>query len=404
MSHFPGFSHRRSDGGAPAASADRSIACETPADGEPSTLVHLVPNADQQACGVCDYAMNITDKICELSEEVDSDVLPLELVFPERPHEISPEKFWSDLLDHVGVPETCSSAPTFVLHYSGYGFSRDGAPLWLANSIRDRSAGNSNPKVVTFFHELYATAWPWRRTFWHSRRQQRVAIQIARHSDAVITNREASARWLERFALTDGRRVEHLPVPSNMGEPDSVDEFSKRGDQGVLFGRPIYKAPFTKGKGARRTIRLCRHLGITRLLDLGTTADWDFELFEDAGVEVNTLGRLPAEEIVSQLLRAKVAFFDYFPGHLEKSGILAAFASCGVPVIASARTSSQLFQLIGLENPIEFSSQLCELDQRFVISSLNEISGAMRRWSLGHGVKQHAELILSACETLYARH
>ena len=57
-----------------------------------------------------------------------------------------------------------------VLHYSGYSYSPDGAPVWLLAALRNFFLGARHDiRLVTIFHELYATSPPWRRAFWYSK-------------------------------------------------------------------------------------------------------------------------------------------------------------------------------------------------------------------------------------------
>jgi hypothetical protein len=196
--------------------------------------------------------------------------------------------------------------------------------------MENRPAEWRTARVVTFFHELYATGWPWRRAFWQSARQRRVAERIARASDALMTNREQSARWLESVTGRPAGSVPHLPVPSNVGEPESVPAYEDRPPHAVVFGGVGHKRKFLTGHGARRTAQACRALGITRITDIGAPTPIDHRPFKEAGVEVVQTGYLPKEEVSALLLDARVGFADYNPDYLEKSGVLAAYSAHGV--------------------------------------------------------------------------
>ena len=122
-----------------------------------------------------------------------------------------------------------------ILHYSGYGFDRNGAPAWLVDALRARPA-KLVPRIVTYFHELYSGGRPWQRAYWYSSRQQGVATAIARLSDELLTNREGSAAGWKLCTGQPPGSVKSLSVPSNVGEPDDVPEYESRPRRAVTFG------------------------------------------------------------------------------------------------------------------------------------------------------------------------
>lgn len=233
-----------------------------------------------------------------------------------------------------------------VLHYSGYGYSSNGSPEWLADALANRPPWASHIRIVTFFHELYANGWPWRRAFWQSSLQRRVAISIAKSSDALLTNRAESAAWLEQVTGRPLGSVKHLPVPSNVGEPVEVPEYLDRAPQAVVFGNANAKRSFVQGVGAIRVARVCQEIGISRLVDIGSSIAISRKPFDNVGVEVEQLGYLRSEDVSHQLLQSRIGFFDYFPHYLTKSGVLAAFLSHGVFPIGSNRTHKPLKNIL----------------------------------------------------------
>ena len=219
--------------------------------------IHIVPQLPPQNSGVGDYATLVGRRMEEIGDVtcgyvaagVNGVALPND---GKNVRNITgrcePEALWHAVDELAGVVEPSPSpslggrgilesntnhrqdatgALTLILHYSGYGYDRNGAPAWLVDALRQRSM-ERQAHVVSYFHELYATGRPWQRAFWYSARQRRVASEIARLSDAVTTNREQSARWLEEQTGRSARSVPSLPVPSNIGEPDQVPDFGSR--------------------------------------------------------------------------------------------------------------------------------------------------------------------------------
>src|SRR4029077_20873061 len=127
------------------------------------------------------------------------------------------------LLDGIG------KEGTVLLHYANYGYQRRGCPAWLVEGM-ERWRG----RLVTVFHEVYASAPPWRSSFWLRPTQRRLAAALARRSDALATTLDLSARLPRPW--TGGREIAVLPVFSTVGEPAAVPPFGERARRIVVFG------------------------------------------------------------------------------------------------------------------------------------------------------------------------
>lgn len=102
-----------------------------------------------------------------------------------------------------------------ILHYVNYGYQKRGVPFALLRVLRQlcRSGG----RLVTIFHELYASGSPWQSAFWLRPFQVHIARSISRISDFCIVSSDMMARQLQ--GLTPDVRVSVHPVFSNFGEP-----------------------------------------------------------------------------------------------------------------------------------------------------------------------------------------
>ena len=193
---------------------------------------------------------------------------------------------------------------SLVVHYSGYGYDTGGAPGWLADALEGRPSRYSAVRLVSMFHELYATGRPWQRAFWNSSRQRISSVRVARASDALITNREQSARWLERMTGRAVGSVPCLPVPSNIGEPLENLPWESRGPQVVTFGGARFKRPVPRGP--RRELPRCCAGNWTsaRWSALASVRNSIERCFDRDGIEVVQTGFLAAPE-VSEHFRAR---------------------------------------------------------------------------------------------------
>jgi hypothetical protein len=57
-----------------------------------------------------------------------------------------------------------------LLHFSGYGYARRGLCRWLVDGLTRWKAAGAQRRVVTMFHEVYASGPIWRSSFWTDRK------------------------------------------------------------------------------------------------------------------------------------------------------------------------------------------------------------------------------------------
>jgi hypothetical protein len=371
---------------------------------KPMLSIHLSPQVPPAVCGVGDYATVVGGRMEMLrfglqcgyvaaghrAGAADEGVPGRRSLAGER----SGASLWRVIEDVAeGADRT-----TVVLHYSGYGYDAGGAPVWLAQAVEQRPAWVK--RFVTFFHELYATGYPWQRAFWYSRRQRAVAERIACASDRVLTNRALSARWLETHAKLPVGSAENLPVCSNIGEPAKIVPWKERAAEAVLFGNATFKSAFLQGSGAQRVAKLCRRLSIERIVDIGSKCDATYAAFGEQGIELMHTGYLEAGAAAKRLANARMGLFSYYPGYFAKSGVLAALAAFGVPPV--------MIHVTGCSDGLVDQKHLSSLDDLLTISAsdaadrLAASSLAIAQWYGGHSVDCHARLVFAACSTSLA--
>lgn len=218
--------------------------------------------------------------------------------------------------------EGLRGADTALLHYANYGFQSRGCPLWLVEGLdRWRTPGR---RLVTFFHEVWATGPPWRSSFWLFPVQRRLATRVARLSAAVATS-------LERYGEMLHGEAEVMPVFSTVGEPAVVPPLAERARRIVVFG----------GAGARRRTwgrflpdlaAAVRSLEVEEIWDVGPPVAVPATA---GGAPVRALGVLAPSEVSHLLLGSAAGFLAYPPDFLPKSTIFAAYCAHGMaPVCA----------------------------------------------------------------------
>lgn len=275
--------------------------------------------------------------------------------------------------------DSADSKSCVLLHYSGYGFSKRGAPLRLLQDLKSRS---TNGFLGIFFHELYAFGPPWRSSFWLSPVQRYIACRLAQLSDFWITNREESAQWLRRVAGDKPHST--LPVFSTMGE--APEYIARRQPKIVIFGSRGLRLATYRSAG-NSLFNWARKQGL-EVHDIGPT-------IEDAGIVTELRragvilhGRLAAEEVSTHLSDAMFGVVAYPVGYVAKSTVFAAFcAHGGCPVLISKHylpadgLVAGVHYLAGIPNGV--------LQQ----SHIGSVAAAAWAWYQPHRVTAHVDAI-----------
>lgn len=228
-----------------------------------------------------------------------------------------------------GFERELAGEGTLLLHYANYGYERRGCPAVLIDGLARWKAGRAGGRLVTVFHEVYASGPPWRSSFWLAPRQRRLAARLARLSDGLLTSLPLYAGLLARVA--PGVKVAVAPVFSTIGEPAGAPAENGRAATLVVFGGAGARAR-AYGELRPSLAASCRELGIAEILDIGPDAGAPGRL---DGLPVRTLGVLPAAEISARMLASRAGFLAYPPRFLPKSTIFAAYCAHGlVPACA----------------------------------------------------------------------
>jgi len=270
-----------------------------------------------------------------------------------------------------------------LLHFSGYGYARRGLCRWLVDGLARWKAAGPSRRLVTMFHEVYATGPIWRSSFWTSIPQERIARDLARLSDFCFVSSIGGQLQLQRLAPDLGVAV--LPVFSNIGEPQATGLLCERKNVSVVFGgvnqrRRVYQALSSSADAVSRQLE--QH-GVTGIVDIGPVADVPARI---GGLEVARLGPLPTHEVSNMLAIARIGLVDY-PGHVfTKSGIAAAYFAHRLLVVNTS-------PLGGFPPDLRDGTQFVGLNA-FLSGRLpaQQIADAGHAWYRQHGVAKTAQM------------
>lgn len=296
-------------------------------------LIQVVPPGDG---GVSDYLLCL--KAQWAAGGVESHVILLS-------EELAAQR---SLVERVG---DCFSLPAgrplrtcaVVLHYSGYGYGRRGLCFWLLDELKAlRAKHGDGLRLVVVFHELFASSPPWRSAFWLSRLQAKIAARLARLSDALWTNTEQHARWLQGVVGT-GKRVCVRPVFCNTGEPDTPPPANLRRPVAVVFGS--HSTRQRAFDALRENEARLRMLGVEELIEVGGGS-----ATAHCAMPCRSAGRLEVPELRELLLQSRFGLLDYPSQFLGKSGVFAAYAAHGCVVLDTCRPGPDTDRLVAGEH------------------------------------------------------
>jgi hypothetical protein len=223
-----------------------------------------------------------------------------------------------------------AQAPAVLLHYSGYGYAKRGAPVWLVRGIVEHRRRFG--ALGVFFHELYALRWPWSSAFWLSPLQQYVARRLAEIADFWVTTCDKYALWLMRHAGSKPHAV--LPIPSSIGELPTLG--SERRPIVAVFGSAGLRTTAYQAAG-ERLFSWAREHDLT-IHDIGKeiTERGVAERLRRGGVIEH--GFLAHSEASALLATARYGIVRHRAAELAKSTIFAGYCAHGVcPIVLASR-------------------------------------------------------------------
>jgi len=268
-----------------------------------------------------------------------------------------------------------------LAHVISYGYSADGAPTLLAESLA-AAKESCQFRIAAYFHEIYATGPPWKSAFWHSYRQRRALRGIVAQCELLVTNIQIHADWLGRQSRKlGGAPIELMTAISSSGETDDPTPFAQRSAALVVFG-----LSGTRMLAYRRLAaagNLTEALDIREILDIGPECDHPTEV---NGIRVRRMGLLPTEELSAVFSQARFGFVVYPWVCIGKSSVLNAYCAQGmIPVMTGPfpRESDGLRDGVQLVSP-----RTVDAVRK---SGWEACSRAAWSWYMGHCLRVHVE-------------
>ena len=345
-------------------------------------ILQIIPRLSPPQCGVGDYSLLLAQSlereqdirthflVCDSDWKQDSK-LSCEPLSIQQLRKRTASEFENTLLKME------MSFDALVLQFSGYGFAKKGAPLWLASGLaRFRSQIPQKP-LVTMYHELYATGPVTSSAFWLSHLQRCVLRKISAVSSNVITNRSVYAKWLQ--ASKQQLDVKVIPVFSNLGENPRGLPPSQRRPEMVVFS-----SGFDIEKNWKFVISFAEQNQLQAIHWVGSRPPP--QITNCSSTLLKQRGFMSASEASSLLSETRFGYLDYYDGYLAKSGIFAAFVSHGVAVIMPKVNHSEQDGLHHGTHYITINS-----NENYSSNLINQVASNARDWYSTHDLSSTAK-------------
>lgn len=322
----------------------------------PGFSVHLVPDA-KKPNGLYDYVKSIE---------------PASIICTDPAQACQ-------LLDNAHEP----SLRILILHFSGYGYATNGAPLKLVRLLEQWRRASAHNRLLVVFHELFVNLPPWRKGFWWAPLQRHVLQRLINCCDGGLSTLERHSRWLRSHGLEP---FATLAVPSNVGETSEPLPLHQRSRQLLVFGGRSQRqaAHFA----LQRHTELLARLGIRAIHDLGPPLDLPPSL---AGLPLYSHGLLPVAQVAELLKQTQLAAVSYPLPFLAKSGIFAAICAHGaLPLVLNAGRTEKA-QADGLRAGLTYITPAwvqAQPDASAAVSADQRIATAAWQWYQLHRLSE----------------
>jgi hypothetical protein len=354
-----------------------------------NTLTAIVPRLAPVIDGVGDYALSLAREVRERYGVNTSFLVGDAMWFGEGKVEEFPV---SKLTERkaVALSDALSrdGESTVLLHYGGYAYAQRGCPNWLVEALTKWRLELEGRRLITIFHELYASGPPWTSSFWLSRRQRGLTEQLARLSDSSLT----SLAFYSELLAAAGGRAESLPVFSSIGEPnENPKPLSVRRRRLVVFGTPGRRLQVYR-RSADALNHVCRELGIEEVWDIGGNMHWKSPRLD---VPIRFGGKLSAPDVTEAMLDSIAGVIDYPADMLGKSTIFAAYcAHKMLPLVAGYGGADPAD---GLEPGVHY--KLLDSGDELNLSNAQRVADNASVWYQGHTLNAHARLLATTLQS-----
>jgi hypothetical protein len=353
-----------------------------------SALLQILPRIPPPSCGVGDYALRLAEaltgaggppsvyitaqnQLCLRSED------PLLQSVVTTPHsKTGLFEAWQSF--------AASPPQSILLHYSGYGYAKRGAPFWLLRAVRHFRRQYPSVPWLTMFHEVAASGPVTTSAFWLQPLQEHIAKKIFQLSTVAFTNCSVNANHLLQLAPQEKVKLSILPVFSNFGELATPPPPTNRLPHLILFSSNLAGRPPSQDFWNNLSATIAR-LSVTQVTIIGRPVASPPPL----SVPLVQTGFLDVSEVSALLATTRFGYAYYAPLMFGRSTIFAAFAANGVIPIVPNSSVTLPEDLRQTEHFLSSSDDQLQWD-------LKKIQSNLIQWYRPHNLAATAQAYLAS--------
>ncbi len=252
-----------------------------------------------------------------------------------------------------------NDAKDIILHFSGYGYASRGLCFNLIWTLEKWRQNLKSRRLITVFHEIYATGPVYRMSFWTSFLQKYLAKKLLNLSDISFVTSKQNKFTLSSF--NKKKKIIYTNVFSNIGELKINKKIKKRKNKAIIFGNIYQKQILYKDilLNKNKYELFLKKMSINEIFEIGPNINISkSNIFEN--ININKIG-IRSKKFISNLLKNSKIGLVYYPvGQMTKSGIIAAYASHGLVIFncCNEEVSKSNEFISGLNYVSKFSNKI----------------------------------------------
>lgn len=245
-------------------------------------------------------------------------------------HDTSSQKLFGKESSNLLTLLEKKNSKEIILHYSPYGYANRGLCLDLIKIIKKWKERRKDRRLITIFHEIYATGPIYRTSFWTCLPQKYLAKTLFNLTDLVIATTIKNQLFLS--SIKPKKKVSLSNVFSNIGEKKNNKNINKRRKIGIIFGGEAQKKLLYQDMLLQRKkyLNTLIKLSINKILDIGPKTKG---LKKIGKIPIQSIGIKSRRYISSLLSNSKAGLVFYPISQMTKSGIVASYSSHGLLII-----------------------------------------------------------------------
>src|SRR5437868_7471730 len=324
------------------------------------TVLQIVPHLPGTFDGVGDYALNLA-RALSAEHGITTTFLVAAKTSASSKDGYQIVSGW----DNIGAAELAQTNEHVILHYANSGYQRRGVPFALrrfVKQLRQQLRG----RLVTMFHELYASGRPSQSAFWVRPFQVRLARDLIDASSSCVASNAPIEQAIHAYDPL--KEIRTVPIMSNFGEPDLTDFAAASAKRWVICGGTALVSRslsrFEQLLPLVPTTFAPEHLDV-----VGGRPDSLIVAAIDRLKRGRSVHHYPevTVDLASEVLRqSSFGWLDYFgngkvwPSMILKSGAFAALCAHGVIPIVSHREDSIIVDGDALPGPFYLTPDTIE--------------------------------------------